>query len=228
MAADPFNSVGGYSIGIPPRTFVDSNGNLTVAYASVVNNLTIAGLTTADSSITAPTFIGNLQGNVLGSFSIPGPNHGIVFNDNGSANTNANLTFDPNDSSVRMNGILATKVLTLGLDDQEFSTTRILNALTSSSAADQVLFQIPASFISSIDFTVVATDRIANTRQTSKLIASVLGSDVGYYEYGTIDMNGGVGDFKVKNESGYIIFTVTPITSNEVKYKIMITSIKEG
>jgi hypothetical protein len=228
MAADPFNSVGGYSIGIPPRTFVDSNGNLIVGYASVVNNLSIAGTTVADGSITAPIFIGNIQGNVLGSFQIPGPNYGIVFNNNGVANTDAKLTFDPNDSTVRMDGILATKVLTLGLGDQEFSTTRILNALTSSSAADQILFQIPASFISSIDYTVVATDMTANTRQTSKLIASVLGSDVGYYEYGTIDMNGGVGDFKVKNESGYIIFTVSPLTSNEVKYKIMITSIKEG
>ena len=30
MAVDAFNSVGGYTVGIPPRPLIDTNGNLTL------------------------------------------------------------------------------------------------------------------------------------------------------------------------------------------------------
>ncbi len=51
MAADKFNSVGGYSVGIPPVNIVDENGNITA------------------TKITAARFVGNLYGNVFGSSS---------------------------------------------------------------------------------------------------------------------------------------------------------------
>ena len=94
---------------------------------------------------------------------------------------------------------------------------------------NQNLHRIPASSISSIDYTIIATDNTANARQTSKLFASVLGTEVGYFEYGTIDVpmtSPGVGDFKVVYDSGNVVLTVSPIPNNLVNYKIMITSYK--
>ena len=58
MAADKFNSVGGYSVGIPPINVISDSGNIT---ASVVTA----------SRINSPHFVGNLYGNVIGAASVP-------------------------------------------------------------------------------------------------------------------------------------------------------------
>lgn len=58
MAADKFNSVGGYSVGIPPINVISDTGNIT---ASVVTA----------SRINSPHFVGNLYGNVIGTSSVP-------------------------------------------------------------------------------------------------------------------------------------------------------------
>jgi len=58
MAADKFNSVGGYSVGIPPINVISDTGNIT---ASVVTA----------SRINSPHFVGNLYGNVIGSSATP-------------------------------------------------------------------------------------------------------------------------------------------------------------
>lgn len=228
MAAQPFNSVGGYTIGIPPQNFIDNNGNLNANSANISGNLYVGGLLTANGDIVADNFIGNIAGNVTGNFAVTGPNTSIVYNKDGTIFSDGNLTFDYANNILTANGKIVVNSLQMGVGLLEFSTSVVFRATTNSAASDQVLFTIPANTISSVDYTVIATDLTANTRQTSKLIASVLGNDVGYYEYGTIDMNGGVGDFKVKNENSNIVFTVTPLTSNEIQYKIMVTSIKEG
>ena len=87
-----------------------------------------------------------------------------------------------------------------------------------------------SSSICSVDYTIIATDGTGNVRQTSKLFASVLGTEVGYFEYGTIDVpaeSPGVGDFRVQYDSGNVLLVVTPMSSNLTTYKIMITSYKE-
>jgi hypothetical protein len=105
-------------------------------------------------------------------------------------------------------------------------------ATTVSSAPEQVLHSIPANTICSVDYTVIATDAIGMNRQTSKLFGTILGTEVGYYEYGSIDVpeiGPGVGDFKILYDAGTssVTLVVTPVTSNLVDYKIMITSYKE-
>jgi hypothetical protein len=37
MAADPFNSRGGYTVGIPPIQVIDANGNITANSATSVS-----------------------------------------------------------------------------------------------------------------------------------------------------------------------------------------------
>ena len=120
--------------------------------------------------------------------------------------------------------------MTLGSGLNEFSTSSVLFASTASSGVEQVLHSTLANTVCSIDYTIIATDAVGNNRQTSKLFASVLGSEVGYYEYGSIDvpeLGPGVGDFIVKINAASVELLVTPYTSNLVTYKIMITSYKE-
>lgn len=61
MAVSKFNSVGGYTVGIPPTDIIDETGNITA------KNITSLGDIVARDTITAPVFIGDLIGNVLGA-----------------------------------------------------------------------------------------------------------------------------------------------------------------
>jgi hypothetical protein len=224
--ADPFNSAGGFSTGIPPIQFIDENNNLTANVANVVslnvsNNAVILGTISADN------FIGNLIGNIEGNLAIPGDETGVVYNNEGVAKSDANFTYDVTNRIVVLNGDLIANSLTVGSGVNQFSTSRVLFATTVSSLPDQVLLRTDASSIASIDYMIIATDSIANTRQVSKLFAAVLGDTVEYLEFGTLDLNGGVGDFKVEYDSGDVLLTVKPVTSNLVNYKIQITSYKE-
>ena len=226
MALDPFNSVGGYSVGIPPVQVVDQNGNILGNVGNIVN-LSSQDIS-ASGNITAGTFYGNLIGNITANITVPGVNTAIIFNDSGLANASANFTFDKVADRVTVTGSLSANTLNIGAGNSQLITQNAVFAITASMAADQVLHRIVANTICSIDYTVVATDATSNTRQTTKLVASVLGGNVGYYEYGTINMNGGVGDFKVQYSTGNVELVVTPLTSYSTSYKIMVTSYKES
>lgn len=229
MAFDPFNSAGGYTVGIPPIPLIDEGGNITAANASV-GNLVVTGAANVQGTITADLFVGTFSGNISGNLVVPGSNTEVLFNNNGQADANENFTFDYANSVVTINGDLISDSITLGANETQFSTSRVLFATTASSSVDQVLHRTLASTICSIDYTIIATDPTGNNRQTTKLFASVLGTEVGYFEYGTIDvpyLGPGVGDFKVAYNGGNVVLTVTPVTSNMVNYKIMVTSYKE-
>ena len=231
MAADPFNSLGGYTVGIPPITIVDTNGNVVANSLVVINNLS-ANAATFSGNITATNFVGTLQGNVTGNIVIPGANSGVVFNSNGSANSDARFMFDSVQNKVTIEGALVSNSITMGAGPLEFCTTKVVFATTMSNALHQVLHRTDASTISSIDYTVIATDPVGNNRQISKLFAGILGDEVEYYEYGSIDvpmLGPGVGDFRVQYDSSNndVVLTVTPVATTQVSYKIMTTSYKE-
>ncbi len=226
MALDPFNSVGGYSVGIPPVQVVDQNGNILGNIGNIAN-LSSQDIS-ASGNITANTFYGNLIGNVVANIVVPGTNTSVLFNDSGLANATANFTFNKATDQVTVSGSLSANALSIGAGNNQLITQNAVFAITASMAPDQVLHRVFANAICSIDYTVVATDATSNTRQTSKLVASVLGGNVGYYEYGTINMNGGVGDFKVQYNTGNVELVVTPLTSYSTSYKIMVTSYKES
>lgn len=227
MAAEPFNSAGGYTYGIPPQPFITSNGNLSAVNATFTN-VDISGNLSTGGTISADNFVGNVQGNIVGDFAVVGPNGGVVYNKAGIIFSDENFKFDYANATLRLNGNLVTNSITMGVGSTEFSKAVVFNATTNSSTPEQALHSIQANTVSSIDYVVVATDATANTRQTSKLIAGVLGNTVEYYEYGTIDINGGVCDVRIKNETGNVILTVSPMTSNQITYKIMVTTVKEG
>lgn len=230
MSADPFNSLAGYTIGIPPIQVIDANGNVSSNNA-FFTQLNVTGNASVGGNVSAQNFIGDVYGNVHGY--LAGSSHGntteVYYNSNGNLNADPGFTFDSTAQLVTIKGDLVANTVTLG-SDVEVVTSSALVATTTSNTADQVLHTIRANSISSIDYTIVATDAIANTRQTSKLFAGVLGSDVGYMEFMTIDIpisSPGVGDFKVAYRAGNVALTVTPTSSGLTTYKISVTSYKE-
>lgn len=241
MAANPFNSVGGYTIGIPPTTVIDSNGNINAGTITVDNiissgdtiitgNIELGGSLVANGSITSSMFYGDFSGNIVGNLVVPGDNTQILYNNNGNAGASAGFTFDSGSQLVTVTGDLVANTITLGSGAYQLCESKAVFGETAATTADQVLYTVNADTISALDVTVVATDVIGGNRQISKLFATVWDGEVGYFEYGTIDvplLGPGVADFKVVYSLGNVLLTVTPITSNTVTYKIMITSYKE-
>jgi len=230
MAVDAFNSVGGYTVGIPPIPIIDANGNLTVNQANI-GNVTISGDQVVTGNIVANTFIGSFSGNISGNLITPGLDGWVLFNESGAASSSSEFTFNPTGALLTVTGRIEASSFTVGTGVNEFSTTTVVMATTFSSAAGQVLHSQHANAICSVDYTIIATDTTANTRQTSKLFASVLGTEVGFYEYGTIDVpqsSPGVADFSVVYDgTSNVNLTVNPMSSDTITYKIMVTSYKE-
>lgn len=241
MAANPFNSVGGYTIGIPPTTVIDSNGNVTAGTVTatditasgdtnITGNITLGGDIVANGSITSSMFYGDFSGNIVGNLVVPGDNTQVLFNNNGNAGANTGFTFDSVAQLATISGDLVANTMTLGSGVYQLCESKALFAETTSTTADQVLYSVNADTISALDVTIVATDATGGNRQISKLFATVWDGEVGYFEYGTIDvplLGPGVADFKVVYSLGNVLLTVTPITANTVTYKIMMTSYKE-
>jgi hypothetical protein len=226
---DPFNSVGGYTVGIPPLPVIAANGDISTRNI-IVDNINVTSNLIAGGNVYADTFHGTFAGQISGGLTVPGYTTQIVFNTDGNADASANFTFNKvlniltvNDGSVRANSF------TLGTGVNQFSTTQTFHMITNSTTPDQILTTIMGNTVCSMDYTIIATDPVANNRQTSKLMATILNGEVGYYEYGTIDVpqsSPGVADFKVGYTNGNVNLTVTPYTTN-VNYRIMVTSYKE-
>jgi hypothetical protein len=241
MAANPFNSVGGYTIGIPPTTVIDSNGNVTAGTitatditasgdTNITGNITLGGDIVANGSITSSMFYGDFSGNIVGNLVVPGDNTQVLFNNNGNAGASSGFTFDSIAQLATISGDLVANTMTLGSGVYQLCESKALFADTTSTTADQVLYTVNAGTISALDVTIVATDATGGNRQISKLFATVWDGEVGYFEYGTIDvplLGPGVADFKVVYSLGNVLLTVTPMTANTVTYKIMMTSYKE-
>ena len=230
MAADKFNSVGGYTVGIPPINVVDGNGNISAPVANI-GDITISGDQIVGGNITANLFIGTFQGNISGNIVVPGADTQVVYNSNGQAQADQYFTYDyANAGPVTVHNDFVANSITIGAGNLEFATSRVGMYTTASTGANQVLHQVVASTVSSVDYMIIATDSVGNNRQITKLFAGVLGTDVGYYEVGSIDvpeLGPGVGDFRVGYDSGNVVLTVTPVTSNLVNYKVMVTIYKE-
>ena len=111
MASDAFNSLGGYTIGIPPFTVVDASGNITANKANI-GNLT-ASIVTSTGNITAPYFIGNVVGNISGNLVVPGTNTSVLFNNQGNAGASNAFQFNNTSNVVTLTGNIAvTNILT--------------------------------------------------------------------------------------------------------------------
>ena len=122
MAAELFNSIGGFSVGIPPVSVVDSNGNVVTNVMSPNGNVVTKFLTANNANFTGNVNLGNVGnvkllgglngyflqtdgaggltwsqangGNGGGNGSPAGANSQVQFNDVGNFGGNVGFTFD--------------------------------------------------------------------------------------------------------------------------------------
>lgn len=289
MAAELFNSLGGYSVGIPPVPVIDLTGNVTaesirtnhllysngspyvVPFAAAGNTTEVqynqsgvaaaspnftfdstANLLTAENmTVTTVTTLGSISnvhitggnvgdllrtdgaGNLTwvtgGNITPGGSNTQVQFNTGTGFGGSTNLTYNDSSKTLNIAGNLIANSFQMGSGIYKFCSSSVYSAVTSSMTANQVLWSVPSSSVTSVDFTIVSTDITGNTRQTSKISATVLGDVVIFNEYAGLNINGGVGIFYVEYYPGDIIIppsvqlTVTPDSVATTKYDMMIT-----
>ena len=158
-----------------------------------------------------------------------GANMQIQYNNNGLFDASPYFTFDSDSHAVTVAGNLIANSLQIGSGIYEFCTSEVYFASTVSSSPNQVLFSIPTASLSGVDFHIIATDTIANTRQSSKISSLYYAGTVQYTEYAGLQINGGVGEFDVTYNPGDIItppaiqLLVTPDTADQIIYRMLIT-----
>jgi hypothetical protein len=113
MSAEPFYSLGGFSVGIPQKLVVDSNGNV------VTNVLNLSGNVAADKVYANSFFYANGQPFTGGSGNgVPGGSNSTVqFNNLGNFGGSATFTFDSSTNTLSIPNVNVTGTANLGSVD---------------------------------------------------------------------------------------------------------------
>lgn len=207
---------------------VNFTGTANVTLGSVAN-LHIAG---GDNGFVLTTDgLGNLAWEAAGgggNGTPGGSNTQIQFNDNGVFGGSPYFTVNKNTHEVQIGGNLIANSFQMGAGVYEWSTSEVYFASTASTGL-QSLYSVPVANISGAEFQIIATDATSSTRQSTKISSVVYQGNVQFTEYAGLYINGGVGTFQVDYEAGNIItppslqLKVTPDTSNQTIYKMLIT-----
>ena len=105
MAAEPFNSVNGYTVGIPPVSVVDGNGNVTTNINAPLANVTA-------NKVYANYY---LYANGYSIITNPGgSNTTVQFNDQGLFNGSNSFTFNKSTNTLSVTNFVATNSANLG------------------------------------------------------------------------------------------------------------------
>jgi hypothetical protein len=157
-----------------------------------------------------------------------GSNTQVQYNSNGEFAGSAFFSFNDVSNTVQVGGLLIANTVQVGSGAYKFGTSAVFFAVTASSVK-QVLYSIPVSEISGVDFSIIGTDSIGQKRQSLNISSLYYAGVVQYNEYSGLNVNGGIGDFVVEYNPGDIInppsldLSVTPDNSNQTIYKMLIT-----
>jgi len=108
----------------------------------------------------------------------------------------------------------------------EFSTLTVHTAMTNSTTPDQPIYTIPSDDIAGVDFVIISTDTVGNSRQITKISAVTYGNTLSYNETSTMNAGNYLGDWELDYVSGppnNVVLTFSPDTANTVVHKLMIT-----
>ena len=228
---------------------VDVNGNITIGGTNtqvLFNQIGIINGSNAytfdyAANILTLTGTGNITGNLNVSSNVTAANG--VFGNISTTGTAGDITGANLISTVTLtasgnitaananlgNTSIANNVIAntfrMGVGVNEFYHSTVYFATTTSTDPNQVLYSTSMANLSAIDFTIISTDETSNTRQTAKITAAVLGTEVVFNEYSGLYINGGVGSFSVNYQAGppdSVRLVVTPDSSNLTKYNMMI------
>lgn len=211
-------------------------GNINFATAANVNFGTIANIRIdggLNGYVLTTDGLGNLSwsagGGGSGNGTPGGANTQLQYNAAGSFGGSPFLTFNDSENTLRVAGNLIANSITIGSGIFKFSRSNVFFA-TTSSVANTSIISINANKVSSVDYTVIATDEIAGNRQVSKLSAVLYDSSVNYNEFSTLTVNGLVGNLTVGYDPGDIVKPATitlyvePFSNNHSTYKVQITA----
>jgi hypothetical protein len=235
-----------------------TSGNANVGILRVSNTATITGNLTANGNVNFSNsaninlgsvanirISGGLNGYVLstdglgilswvpqgggGNTSSPGgANTNIQYNKNNEFAGNAFFTYNDTTNTVQIGGLMIANTFQVGSGAYKFGTSSVYFAVTAS-PIKQVLYSIPVSEVSGVDFEIIGTDSVGQKRQAVKISSVYYAGIVQYNEYAGLYVNGGVGTFIVEYNPGDVInppsldLSVTPDTSNNTVYKMLIT-----
>jgi hypothetical protein len=204
------------------------------------------------SSNTASLVNGNsgiiIQPNSEIDFNVAGTNNIVVISNIGLAvNSNANITANLTSGNANLGNLATANYVNvsqaingnignftgnviansyqMGSGVYKFYTQSVYFSTTTSTSPNQVIWSVPVANVSAIDFTIIATNTVGNSRQQCKMSATILGSTVVYNEYAGLYINGGVGNFSVVYAGGStpsVQLLVTPDSMNLTEYSILI------
>lgn len=236
---------------------IQTTGNANTGQLRVTGNANVSGTLTVSGNINAANtsnvslgnisnihISGGLNGYVMStdgtgnlSWAPPGGSNGgspggsnrqVQYNDNGEFGGSAYFTFNDDTNTVQVAGQFIANAMQLGSGSYKFCSSQVYFVSTAS-ASKQVLYSIPVSECSGVEFEIIGTDSIAQKRQSLKISSLYYAGAVQFVEYATIYINGGVGDFQVEYNPGNIIvepsidLAVTPDSSNQTVYKMWVT-----
>jgi len=167
-------------------------------------------------------------GNGGGGNGVPGgSNTQIQFNDSGSFAGSPYMTFNKSDNKVNFAGEVTANVFTMGSGSFEFRTSEICIANTTSTSNIE-LCQTPVEDLAALDYVIIATDEFSGKRQYLNINAVYYNTDVVYNETSALYIGGLVTDYDLTYVPGdvflpaRIVLWVTPATTNQITYKIMV------
>ena len=161
-----------------------------------------------------------------------GANTQIQYNDSGDFGGSPYLTFNEVTTTFNIAGNLIANSIEIGSGVYKFSRSNVYFA-TTATMANTALVALNANTVSSVDYTVIATDNTSGNRQVSKLSAVMFQATCNYNEYSSLHVNGLVGNLTVGYDAGNIIspasvtLYVEPLSTNLASYKIQMVVYEE-
>lgn len=223
MAANSFNSITGFSSGIPPVEVVNAAGNV------ITNVLTSGNVAAGNIYSDNYKYANGVRFELLPA----GNATQVQYNTGGELDASPNFTFESTSNTLTVTNIETTTQTTgnavVSYDGNQIATTSAYSLEISTSQVFLVLWTADANTISGADFTIVATDSTANTRQLTKISSAILGTTVTYDQYSNVAINGGTGGFMVNYFTGNLTvppsleLLAEPNSTNTVLYNITIT-----
>lgn len=163
-----------------------------------------------------------------GGTSPGGENTQIQYNSNGTFAASPYFTFNSGTNTVQIGGKLIANAMQLGAGAYKFGSSSVYFA-TTASTSKTVLYSIPVSDCSGVEFDIIGTDSAGQQRQSVKISSLYYAGVVTFNEYAGLYINGGVGNFEVEYNPGDVItppsldLVVTPDSANNTVYKMWVT-----
>jgi hypothetical protein len=203
---------------------ITSLGNLTgLVVGNASANVVIAnvGTITSTGNITAPYFIGNVQGNISGNIVVPGSNGEVIFNNAGNAGASNAFSFNTSSNVLTVTGNIsatAANLTTANVTGNVIigNSTVSANTVTTSSTSLTTIASFPVSGVTGVEFLVKGVDVNGVTDKYSVATVSAVtdGASADYSVYGGVTLGGYTGALSVSVSSGSLRLQVTPSSSN--------------